>query len=88
MAEQPVGKVVHYFTNIQVAAIELTDGDLAVGDTIRVKGHTSDFTQPVDSMQIEHAPVEKAAKGQTIGMKVVEHAREGDLVFKVTPEDV
>lgn len=84
-AESPgkeVGKVAHYYTKIGVAVMELTD-TIKVGDTIRVKGATSDFTQKVDSMQIEHKSVEEAKKGQSIGLKVPEHAREGDLVYKV-----
>lgn len=77
-----IGKVAHYYTKIGVAVIELTDA-LKVGDTIHVKGATSDFTQTVDSMQIEHKNVEEAKKGQSIGLKVPEHAREGDTVYKV-----
>lgn len=86
MAEQEIGKVVHYFGRIQVAGIELTDGELQLGDTIHVVGHTSDFTQTVDSMQIENQPVESARAGQTIGIKVAQQARENDRVFKVVPE--
>jgi putative protease len=86
VAEQKVGIVTHYFGKLSVAAIELTDGELNVGDTIHVKGHTSDFTQSVDSMQLEHDSVEAAAVGQSVGIKVVEHAREHDEVFKVTPD--
>lgn len=82
MAETEIGRVTHYFGNISVAAIELT-GDLRVGDTIRVKGHTSDFTQTVDSIQIEHKAVEGAGAGQTVGIRVLEHARPHDLVYKV-----
>ncbi len=77
-----IGKIAHYYTKIGVAVIELTD-TLKVGDTIRVKGATSDFTQTVDSMQIEHEKVKEAKKGQSIGLKVPEHARGGDAVFKV-----
>lgn len=85
MPEQQIGRVTHYFGHIQVAAIEITDGVLRVGDTIRIKGHTSDFTQTIDSMQIDKKPVQEAVAGQTIGMKVKEHARPHDLVFKVEP---
>lgn len=84
MAEVEIGKVTHYFGKIQVAAIEITSGSLAVGDTIHVKGHTSDFTQTIDSMQIEGKNVDRATVGQAIGIKVVEHAREHDTVYKVT----
>ena len=86
MAEVKVGVVTHYFGNLNVAAIKLTDGELRVGDTIRVKGHTSDFQQKVESMQIEHQDVEVAEQGADIGIKVDEHAREHDEVFKVTEE--
>ena len=83
MAEVEIGRVTHYFSKIHVAAIEITSGALRVGDTIHVKGHTSDFTQPVDSMQVENESVDEAVAGQTIGLKVVDHAREHDAVFKV-----
>ena len=78
-----IGKVTHYFTNIGVAVIELSGG-LKEGDKIRIKGATSDFKQKVASMQIEHEKIEEAKSGQSIGMKVKDHAREGDAVYKVT----
>lgn len=84
MAEEVlVGRVSHYFGKVQVAAIDLTEGDLSVGDTVHIKGHTSDFTQVVDSMQIDRVDVEHAEKGKSVGIKVKEHAREGDQVYKV-----
>jgi translation elongation factor EF-Tu-like GTPase len=86
MAEKLVAKVTHYFSKAQVAALEITDGELHVGDTIHVVGHTSDFTQTVDSMQIDRAPVQSAKVGDQIGIRVVEHAREHDEVFRVTPD--
>ena len=57
-----------------------------MGDTIHIKGHTSDFTQKVESMQIENQPVQSAQAGQSVGLKVVDHARPHDLVFKVLPD--
>jgi len=84
MAEEEIGKVTHYFGHIQVAAIEITKGKLRVGDTIHIKGHTSDFTQTVDSLQIEHESVQEAGAGEAVGIKVVEHARVHDVVYKVT----
>ena len=78
-----IGHVSHYFGKIQVAAIELTDDELNVGDTIRFVGHTSDFTQKIDSMQLNNASVPHAKKGEAIGIRVSEHARVGDKVFKV-----
>ena len=83
MAEVEVGKVTHYFGKIGVAGVEITQDTLAVGNTIHIKGHTSDFTQTVDSMQIDGQPVQEAAAGQSVGFKVVEHAREHDVVYKV-----
>ena len=80
--EKEIGVVSHYFGNISVAGIDLI-GKLVVGDTIHIKGHTSDFTCPVDSIQIEHESVKKAKKGNSIGIKVPEHAREHDKVYLV-----
>jgi translation initiation factor IF-2 len=85
MAEEQIGRVTHYFGKAGVAAIEITAGALAVGDTIRIQGHTSDFAQTVDSMQIDGKPVEQASVGQSVGIKVKEHAREHDVVYKVFP---
>ncbi len=82
MGETKIGKVTHYFTKIGVAVIELS-GTVKVGDKIHFKGTTSNFEQTVDSMQIEHDKVEEAKKGQSIGMKVKEHVRGHDVVFKV-----
>ena len=86
MAEVKVGKVSHYFSKIGVAAIRLTDGELRVGDTIHLVGHTTNLTQVVDSIQIEHQSVSSAAKGQDVGIRVKDHAREHDDVFVVVPE--
>ena len=84
MAEQEIGVVTHYFGHIGVAGIRVTGGALSSGDTIHIVGHTSDFTQVAGSMQIEHATVDAAKTGDEIGLKVVEHAREHDKVYKVT----
>ncbi len=85
MPEQKVGVVTHYFGHIQVAAITL-EGELKVGDTIHIKGHTSDFNETIKSMQLEHEKIEVGQPGQEIAIEVVEHAREHDEVFKVTEE--
>lgn len=76
-----VGRITHFFSKISVAVIELRK-PLKVGDTIVVKGPTTDFEQPVESMQIEHKDVQKAEAGQSIGLKVAQRARETDLVYK------
>ena len=86
MSEQLIGTVTHYFGKARVAGIEITAGELHVGDTIHVVGHTSDFTQRIDSMQIEHEVVESAGVGDQIGVKVAEHAREHDQVYRVLPD--
>lgn len=83
MEEILTGRVEKFFSKIQVAAIRITEGELKVGDTIRIKGHTTDFEQKIESMQIEHVPVDKATKGQDVGIKVKEKVREGDLVYLI-----
>jgi len=79
--EKQVGIVTHYYTNISVAVVELS-ATLKVGDTIHIKGATTDFTDKVKSIQIEHKSIEKAEQGQAIGLKVKEHVREHDVVYK------
>lgn len=80
--EKEVGKVTHFYTNLGVAIIELSE-PLITGDKIHIKGATSDFEQTVNSIQIEHETVEKAQAGQIIGLKVIEKVRDNDVVFKV-----
>lgn len=84
MAETKVGIVTHYFTHLHVAAVKITEGELRKGDNIHVLGHTSNFEQVVESMEMEHKSVEVALPGQTVGLHVTEHAREHDVVYKVT----
>jgi putative protease len=84
MAEVKVGYVKDYFAKVGVAAIEITEGQLAVGDTIHIKGHTTELTQRVDSIQLEHQTLQRAEPGQLIGVKVRERVRQHDQVFKVT----
>lgn len=82
--EKEIGIVEHYFSHIQVAAIKLTADNLKPGETIHIKGHTSDFIQNVDTIQLDKKPVSEAKMGQSVGIKVKEHTREHDKVFKVT----
>jgi len=77
-----VGKVTHFFNKISVAVVELSD-TLRVGDEISIEGKVTNIRQKVDSMQIEHKNVEEAKKGQSIGLKVPERVREGDVVYKI-----
>ena len=84
MPEVEVGVVEHYFDKACVGAIEITDGELAVGDTIRIKGHTTDLTTTIHSMQIDCLEVEKVQKGDSVVIKLDEKVRIHDKVFKVT----
>ena len=84
MAEEKlIGKITHYFGHIGVAVLELTEGNLKVGETIHIIGHGADFSQAVDSMQVEHKNVEEAKKGDSVGLKVGEKVKEGAEVYKV-----
>jgi putative protease len=82
--EKLIGKITHYFGKISVGIIKIEDGELNVGDTIHIKGHTSDFTQQVGSIQIEHEQIQKAKKGDDIGIKVDQKVHEHDEVYLVT----
>jgi len=87
MEEAPVekkliGKISHYFTKIGVGVIELSD-ELKVGDRISIEGATTNVQQTVDSMEIEHENMQSAGAGQSVGMKVAQRVREGDLVYKL-----
>jgi GTPase len=84
--EEEIGRISHYFSRIGVGVVELTKGSLKVGETIHVKGHTTDLYQKVESMQMEHAPVQSAKKGESFGLHVESQVREHDLVFKVTED--
>ena len=86
MEEDKIGFVSNYFTKISVAAVEITDGTVSVGDTLHYLGHTTDFESTVHSMQIEHKSVTEAKKGDSVGIKVPERVREGDKVYKVVAD--
>jgi len=83
MSEEEVGRVSNYFSRIGVAAIEITSGTIKVGDTIRIKGVKTDFTQMIDSMEIDRRPIEMAQRGSSVGIKVKDRVRPNDVVFKV-----
>ena len=85
MQEQEVGRIIHFYTNISVGIVQL-NGAVKVGDIIHIKGATTDFTQKVTSMQVNHAQVAVANPGQSIGIQVRDHVREHDIVYKVTGE--
>jgi translation elongation factor EF-1alpha len=83
MQEKEIGKITHYYSNISVGIIQLSD-TLKIGETIHVKGHSEDFTQPVDSIQIEHANVSEAKSGDVIGIRVTNKVHPGDKVLKAS----
>ena len=83
MPEEEIGTVSDFFAHPVVAGIELT-GILKVGDRIHIKGHTSDLELTVNSMQINNVDVNEAKAGDSVGIKVTERVRHGDIVYKVT----
>ena len=84
--EKEIGAVEHFFGHINVAGIHVTTGKLKVGDTIHVVGHTTDFTEKIEHMQIEHNDVTEAKPGDHIGVKMEGKCRERDKVYLVTGE--
>lgn len=81
--EVEVGKVTIFFAKPSVVAVEITSGTLSVGDTIRIRGATTNFEQKVESMEIDRTPVLNASTGQSVGIKVKERARPHDKVFRL-----
>ena len=84
MTEAKIGTVTHYWSNLHVAGVTITSGELRTGDTIHIKGHTSDFEQVVESMQLDHEAVDVARPGDQVGLVVIDHTREHDVVYVVT----
>ena len=83
-AERRTGVVTHYYSHLSVVAIQLEPGTtLRVGDVIHIRGHTTDFTQKVESLEVDHAPVTEVGSHDDFGLKVIEHAREHDIVYKL-----
>lgn len=83
--EKQIGWVTHYFKRIGVAVLELSGG-LRVGDVVHIQGRSTDFTQQVQSMEIEHQKVQSVGPGADVALKVIEHVRKGDAVYKVAEE--
>jgi putative protease len=77
-----LGQVEDYFAHVNVLALKLL-APVSVGDMIRIKGHTTDITQKVESMQIEHQPVQTASAGDSVGIKIADRARRTDVVYKI-----
>lgn len=83
MEDKEIGYVSNYYRKLSVASVEITSGGVSVGDTVRFKGHTTDFKLVVSSMQIEHEPVTEVKQGDSIGLKISEKVRKGDKVYKL-----
>jgi putative protease len=86
MSAKEIGKVTHFFGHVSVAVLALS-GKISVGDTLHFMGHSTDFKQLVDSMQIEHKDVKSAKKGDDVAVKVNQRVHENDKVFRLTAED-
>ena len=80
---EEVGKVTHYFSKVEAAVVKLTKGSLSLGDTIIIKGHTTEFQEKVGSIQLDHVAITNASIGQEIGLEVKSKVREHDAVYKV-----
>lgn len=80
----PIGVVTHYYSHLNVAVVQLFAGALQIGDIIHIKGHTTDLIQTIDSMEAEHQSIDRAVMGQLFGIKVRDHVREHDQVFKIS----
>ena len=81
--EKEIGKVVKYFSHVEAAVIEISADELKVGDTIAIRGHTTNLEQEIESMQIEQDAIEVGKKGDIVGIKVKERVRPNDTVYKV-----
>jgi putative protease len=84
VSEIEIGTVVHYFDRPQVAVVRIVVGEIAVGDTLHFRGHTTDFSEAVASMELDHKPVERAGAGAEVAIKVIGRARVHDKVLKMT----
>jgi translation elongation factor EF-Tu-like GTPase len=80
--EKSIGVVTHYFPKVRAAVVKLK-GPLSIGDTVKIKGHTTDFKQNVTSIQIDRVPITSAKKGQEIGLLVDSRVRTNDAVYKI-----
>ena len=82
-SEERIGVVTHYYSHPSVATIRLESGTLRVGDMVHIRGHTTDFSQKVESLEVNHAPATEVGPNDDFGLKVVEHTHEHDVVFKM-----
>ena len=83
LLEERIGVVTHYYGHLSVAILRLESGTLRVGDMIQIRGHTTDFSQRVESLEVDHAPATEVGPNDDFGLKVDGHVREHDVVYKV-----
>jgi hypothetical protein len=83
LLEEAIGIVTHYYSHLGVAVVQVNKGSLKTGDRIHITGHSTDITQTVASMEYEHQHVDQARAGQSVGLKITDHAREHDIVYLV-----
>jgi peptide subunit release factor RF-3 len=86
MAEEKLGEVVKFFAKPSVAAVKIVAGELNIGDSIKITGHTTDLTERIESMEVNNQKVPKAVAGDFIGIKLSDRVRPGDEVFKIIPD--
>jgi translation elongation factor EF-Tu-like GTPase len=84
MTEQFIGTVTHYFKGPGVAVVQVTEGELHQGDQVHIVGHTSDFTEEITSMEVDHQKVDRAGAGDEVAVEVVARVRQHDTVFRIT----
>lgn len=82
-ALEKIGEVTHYFPHVKAAAVKIMKNSLKAGDEVYIKGHTTDFKEKVNSMQLDRTPIEEGRKGQEIGLLVKSRVRIGDSVYKI-----
>ncbi len=80
---EKIGEVTHYFPHVKAAAVKLLKDGLKVGDSVYIKGHTTDFKESVNSIQLDRVPIQEGRKGQEIGLSVKSRVRRGDSVYRI-----
>lgn len=86
MREEEIGSVIHYFDHPHVAVVHVSGGEIRLGDTLHFRGHTTEFTEEVTSMEVDHQPVERAGPGEEVAIKVIGRTRKHDKVLKIAQQ--
>jgi len=83
-APQLIGRITHYYTHVNAGVLQIEEGEIAVGDTVHIRGHTTDFYQRLEHLEIDHIPVQRARVGQEVAFTVSQRVREHDQVYRVS----